>query len=103
MQKDATNPLYQQLLSADTYKFIPQFPVRLLSLEQDSVVTRVNSDVAYAYFTQQNSKGSYQETLVPNSDFMISDGEYLSNGEVDHVTEVPFMSILILNQINSLQ
>jgi hypothetical protein len=60
MEKDTTNPLYKQLLSADTYQFTPQFPVTLLSLQQDSVVTRVNSDVAYAYFMQQNSKGDYR-------------------------------------------
>lgn len=98
--KDTTNPLYQQLVNADTYTFTPTFPVTLLSLQQDSVVTRVNSDVAYAYFTQQNAKGPYQELLVPNSDFMVSDGEYLPNAGVDHLTEVPFMSILILNQFN---
>jgi hypothetical protein len=103
MQKDTTNALYKQVLSADTYKFTPHFPVALLSLQQDSVVTRVNSDVAYTYFKQQNSKGLYQEILVPNSDFMISDGEYLPNEEVDHITEMPFMSLLILNQINTIQ
>jgi hypothetical protein len=65
--------------------------VTLLSLQQDSVVTRVNSDVAYSYFKQQNAKGLYQGILVPNSDFMISNGEYLPNEEVDHITEVPFI------------
>ena len=98
--QDTTNPLYQQLVNADTYPFTPAFRVTLVSLSQDSVVTRVNSDVAYAYFTKQNAKGPYQEVLVPNGNFMISDGEYLPNAEVDHVTELPFMSILILNQFN---
>ncbi len=101
MNKDSSNPLYKQVAGADTYLFTPNFPVTLLSLEQDSVVTRVNSDVAYNYFTSQNSNGSYQELLVPNSDFMISNGAYLPAGEVDHTTEVPFMSILMLNQFNT--
>lgn len=101
MQKDTTNPLYQQVVSSDTYRFIPKFPVTLVSLQQDSVVTRVNSDVAYAYFTKQNPKGTYQEQLVPNSDFTVSNGNYLPNGNVDHITEMPFLSLLILNQINS--
>ena len=56
--------------------------------------------MAYAYFTKQNAKGPYQEILVPNSDFMVSNGEYLPNTGVDHLTELPFMSILILNQFN---
>jgi hypothetical protein len=98
--KDTTNPLYQQLVNADTYTFTPSFPVTLLSLQQDSVVTRVNSDVAFTYFTKQNAKGPYQEILVPNSSFMVSDGEYLPNTGVDHLTELPFMSVLILNQFN---
>ena len=98
--QDTTNPLYQQLVNADTYTFTPSFPVTLVSLQQDSVVTRVNSDVAFAYFTRQNAKGPYQEILVPNSSFMVSDGEYLPNAEVDHLTEVPFLSVLILNQFN---
>ncbi len=101
MQKETSNPLYQQVLSADTYRFIPNFPVTLVSLQQDSVVTRVNSDVAYTYFTQGNPKGLYQEQLVPNSDFTISNGEYLPNGNVDHTSEMPFLSLLILNQINA--
>jgi hypothetical protein len=101
MQKDTSNPLYQQVASADTYRFVPRFPVTLVSLQQDSVVTRVNSDVAYAYFTQQNPKGLYQEQLVPNSDFTISNGQYLPNGNVDHLSEMPFLSLLILNQINA--
>ena len=103
MNRQASNPLYAQLVAADTYKFTPAFPVTLLSLSEDSVVTRVNSDVAYTYFKQQNAKGPYQELLVPNSDFMVSYGEYLPNGEVDHISEVPFMSVAILNQFNTVQ
>ena len=100
MQKDRSNAMYRQIVDADTYRFVPNFPVTLVSLEGDSVVTRVNSDVAYAYFKQQNPSGSYQEELVPNSDFMISNGEYLPASEVDHTSELPFMSVLILNQFN---
>ena len=58
MQKDTSNPLYQQVASADTCRFVPNFPLTLVSLEQDSIVTRVNSDVAFAYFMQQNLKGN---------------------------------------------
>jgi hypothetical protein len=101
MKKDTTNPLYQQVVNADTYGFTPNFPVTLVSLQQDSVVTRVNSDVAFAYFTQHNPQGSYQEDLVPNSDFMVSYGKYLLNGGVDHTSEEPFLSVLILNQFNT--
>jgi hypothetical protein len=99
--KDTSNPLYQQVVSADTYGFVPNFPVTLVSLQQDSVVTRVNSDVAYAYFMQNNPHGSYQEDLVPNTDFMVSNGEYLPASEVDHTSELPFLSVLMLNQFNT--
>jgi hypothetical protein len=101
MNKDTSNPLYQQVVNADTYGFVPNVPVTLVSLQQDSVVTRVNSDVAYAYFMQKNPKGSYQENLVPNTDFMVSNGEYLPASEVDHTSELPFMSVLMLNQFNT--
>ncbi len=99
MNKDVNNPLYQQVVNADTYEFVPSFPVTLISLEQDSVVTRKNSDVAFAYFTQHNSQGLYQEELVPNSDFLVY-GIYAA-GPIDHTTEFPFLSILILNQFNT--
>lgn len=101
MNKDTSNPLYQQVVKADTYGFVPNFPVTLVSLQQDSVVTRVNSDVAYAYFMQKNPHGSYQEDLVPNTDFMVSNGEYLPASEVDHTSELPFLSVLMLNQFNT--
>ncbi|MGC2401471.1 MAG: lipase family protein [Acidobacteriaceae bacterium] len=99
MQKDTSNPLYEAVVNADTYLFTPRFPVTLLSLQQDSVVTRTNTDVAYAYFQQQNSGVSYNEELVPNSDFAIAGT--LGDGQVDHTTEVPFLSVLILNQCNT--
>jgi hypothetical protein len=96
--RDTGNPLYQQILQSDTYQFVPNFPVTLVSLEQDSVVTRVNSDVAYAYFEQKNSKGAYQEDLVPNTDFFIP-GTF-ADGNIDHLSELPFAEVLILNQFN---
>jgi hypothetical protein len=100
MQKDTTNPLYQQVANADTYQFVPKFPVTLVSLEQDSVVTRTNSDVAFAYFTLHNAAGPYQEDLVPNSDFFTLD--LVGYGvAVDHTTELPFLSVLLLNQFNT--
>ncbi len=99
MQKDMSNPLYQQVVSADTYLFVPKFPVTLVSLEQDSIVTRKNSDVAFAYFTQHNPRGPYQEDLVANSDF-IANG-FSGVGPVDHTTELPFLSVLMLNQFNA--
>jgi hypothetical protein len=98
-QKDTSNPLYKQLSEADTYRFTPNFPVVLLSLEQDSVVTRRNTDVAYSYFQQQNPKGSYQEILVPNAEFLAPG--ILSDAEVDHLTELPFLGVLILNEFNT--
>lgn len=98
--RDTTNPLYQQVAQADTYQFVPNFPVTLVSLEQDSVVTRVNSDVAYTYFEQKNSKGPYQEDLVPNGDFFIPG--YFADGNIDHLSELPFLGVLILNQFNTL-
>lgn len=96
---DTTNPLYQQLVLADTYQFTPNFPVTLVSLQQDSVVTRVNTDVAYQYFEQKNAKGPYQEDLIPNTDFFIP-GIFV-DGNIDHLSEMPFLAVLILNQFNT--
>ncbi len=98
-QQDKTNPLYRQLLDADTYKFVPRFPLDLVSLEQDSVVTRKNSDVAYAYFIKQRPHGPYAETLVPNDDFLAAP---LGSAEpIDHSTELPFLAVLVLNDFNT--
>jgi hypothetical protein len=96
---DKSNPLYSQLVQADTYRFTPGFPVTLVSLEQDSVVTRVNTDVAYQYFEQQNSKGPYKKYLVPNENFFVEG--ILADGNIDHLTEKPFLDVLILNQFNT--
>jgi hypothetical protein len=99
MQRDRTNPLYSQLVRADTYKFVPQFLLDLVSLEQDSVVTRKNSDVAYAYFIKQRPHGPYAETLVPNDDFLAA--PLGSAGPIDHTTELPFLTVLVLNDFNT--
>ncbi|HLI64423.1 MAG TPA: hypothetical protein VKV05_13580, partial [Terriglobales bacterium] len=108
--KDPSNPLYQQTVAANTYPFVPKVPVTLTSLMEDSVVTRKNSDVAFAYFTQQNPSGPYQEQLVENSNFLVTSGlavDFFNTGAgsgaspIDHLTELPFMSVLILNQMNT--
>jgi hypothetical protein len=99
MNHDATNPLYQQVAAADTYTFTPQFPVTLLSLEQDSVVTRANSDVAYQHFTAKGPAAQFQEILIPNTSFETA-GELYGYYNIDHTTEVPFLSVLMLNQFN---
>lgn len=94
MHADKNNPVYKQAMAADTYNFVPSFPVAIVSLMEDSVVTRRNSDVAFAYFEKHNPGGPYQEFLVPNSDF------FSSGQPVDHVTELPFLAVLALNQFN---
>jgi hypothetical protein len=66
------------------------------------VVTRINSDVAFTYFTAQNPGGSYKELLVPNSSFFTLDLAGYGVA-VDHTTEVPFLSVLALNQFNGSQ
>ncbi|MHB8382555.1 MAG: lipase family protein [Candidatus Binataceae bacterium] len=99
MNRDLSNPLYQKVLSADTYQFVPKFPVTLVSLAQDSVVTRVNTDVAYSYFTDQNPGGPYKEELVDNSNFLVPG--FFSAAPIDHTSEVPFLSVLLLNQFNT--
>ena len=98
MQGDTSNPLYALLLKANAYQFIPSFPVALVSLQQDSVVTRVNTDVAYTYFTGENPTGPYQEFLVDNNNFLVPG--FFSAAAVDHTTEVPFLAVLALNQFN---
>lgn len=99
MQADQQNPLYAQLLSADTYLFTPSFPLTLVSLAQDSVVTPVNTKTAFSYITGKNPSGPYQEFLVDNSGFVVP-GLFFGTAEVDHTTELPFLAVLALNQFN---
>ena len=98
MNADRSNPLYAQLLTANTYLFTPEFPLTLVSLDQDSVVTRVNTDVAFSYVTTQNPAGPYQEFLVDNALFLVPG--LFSAADVDHTTELPFLAVLALNQFN---
>jgi hypothetical protein len=65
---------------------------------QDSVVTRVNSDVAYAYFIGKRPNGPYQEELVDNNEFLAPG--LVGVGPIDHTTELPFLTVLVLNQLN---
>ena len=97
MQGDTKNPLYAQLLSADTYLFTPSFPLTLVSLQQDSVVTPVNTKTAFTYITGKNPSGPYQEFLVDNNDFLVP-GLIFGTDPIDHMTEVPFLAVLALNQ-----
>ena len=101
MQRDLTNPLYQQLVTADTYRFVPKLPVTVVSLAKDSIVTPRNSDVAFGYFTAQNPDGPYKEELVDNQSF-VAPGIF-NVGPIDHTTELPFMSVLLLNQFKCVE
>ncbi len=100
MDKDLSNPLYAQAASADTYLFVPSVPITLVSLMQDSVVPRKNTDVAFTYFSHNNPSGPYQEDLVDNSEFLVN-SSLTGTSPVDHTSELPFMSVLILNQFNT--
>jgi Secretory lipase len=98
MHRDMSNPLYRQIVSADTYLFMPKFPVILVSLRQDSVVTRRNTDVAYTYFIDKSPNGPYKEDLIDNSDFLT---QGISGAEpIDHTSELPFLTVLVLNEFN---
>jgi hypothetical protein len=99
MNKDTTNPLYSLALTADTYQFVPSVPVTLVSLMEDSVVTRKNTDVAFSFFEEQNPSGPYKEDLVNNSDFSVLGLSTV--GPIDHTTELPFLSVLMLNEFNT--
>jgi hypothetical protein len=99
MNGDPNNPLYARLLAADTYQFIPAFRLAMVSLSEDSVVTPVNTHVAFSFFTTQNPAGPYQEFLVSNGDFIVP--SILGGTDfVDHLGELPFLAVLALNQFN---
>ncbi len=99
MQGDPNNPLYALLLSADTYLFTPEFPLTLVSLQMDSVVTPINTKTAFSYITGKNPTGPYQEFLVDNNNFVVP-GLLFGTDPIDHTTEVPFLAVLALNQFN---
>jgi Secretory lipase len=99
MNKDTTNLLYQLALTANTYQFVPSVPVTLVSLMEDSVVTRKNTDVAFSFFEQSNPSGPYKEDLVNNTDFSVLG--LTTVGPIDHTSELPFLSVLILNEFNT--
>jgi len=98
LNKDLTNALYALTVAADTYLFVPNFPLSIVSLMEDSVVTRKNSDVAFGYIEQQNPAGPYQELLINNSSFLAQG--LFGAGPIDHLSELPFLGVLLLNQFN---
>jgi hypothetical protein len=96
---DTTNALYQAIATADTYKFTPSIPLTLIALAFDSVVTNVNSTVAFHYFVSQNASGPYRLDLINNALFLADSSSGV--GFVDHQTELPFLSPLLLSEFNS--
>lgn len=108
-------PLFKNALkNADAYNFTPTANIALVSLQHDSVVTPVNTDVAYQNLSQKQSNFSVGKYIVDNSDFHVDltkgskvidfliPNEAVKYNRLDHLQAEPFLDIIALRYIENI-
>lgn len=94
-----SNEFKKQLIDADIYNWKSTTPIDFLTLENDSVVSRLNSEVAYTAMARQGSS-SLNITIIPNQNFK-SDGYIpFTDIDIDHGSAIPFMFLLARKSFN---
>lgn len=94
-----SNDFRQQLISADIDNWKSSVPINFIALENDSVVTRLNSEVAYYAMAKQGST-ALNITLVPNQSFKAAGYIPLTDIDIDHGSAIPFMFLFARNSFN---
>lgn len=89
-----------QVSGADIYNWQASIPVNLVTLEFDSLVPRLNSEVAYTAMTNQKSS-QLEITQVPNRNFIVSRHSIFSDAEVDHNDALKFLILFARNDFDT--
>lgn len=95
----ASNDFRQQLISADIDNWKSNVAINFIALENDSVVTRLNSEVAYYAMAKQGSS-ALSITIVPNQNFKAAGYIPLTDIDIDHGSAIPFMFLFARNSFN---
>lgn len=89
----------EQVASADIYNWKANTPISFLSYAYDSVVPRLNSEVAYEAMAKQGSS-SLKITIIPNQNFKVDSQIPFVDVEVDHPQGLNFMLLFARNQFD---
>jgi len=85
--------------NGDIYNWKSTTPISFITLEYDSIVTRLNSETAYAAMAAQGSS-SLNITVVPNQNFKTKSYLPFSDMEIDHPSGLNFMLLFARNQFD---
>ena len=88
-----------QVASADIYNWKANTSISFLSYAYDSVVPRLNSEVAYEAMSKQGSS-SLKITIIPNQNFKVDSSIPFVDTEVDHPQGLNFMLLFARNQFD---
>ena len=88
-----------QVASADIYNWKANTTINFLSYAYDSVVPRLNSEVAYEAMAKQGSS-SLKITIIPNQNFKVDSPVPFVDIEVDHPQGLNFMLLFARNQFD---
>ncbi len=84
---------------ADIYNWKSTTPVSFLTLEYDSIVTRLNSETAYMAMSEQGSS-SLNISIIPNQNFKTKSYFPFSDMDIDHPSGLKFLLLFARNQFD---
>ena len=94
-----STPFKNAVENADIYNWHSLSPISFLTLENDSVVPRLNAETAYAAMAE-NGSSSLNITVVPNQNFKVNSYIPFSDDDVDHTDGYKFLLLFARNQFN---
>lgn len=90
----------ETLQKADIYNWQATIPVSFISLEYDSVIPRINSEVAYLAMTKQKSS-QLEITQIPNQDFKSDGHSIFADEAIDHASAENFMILFARKEFDA--
>lgn len=94
------NPDFLETIEdGDIYNWKATTPISFMTLEYDSIVTRLNAEAAYAAMVAQGSS-SLNITVIPNQNFKTKSYIPFSDMNIDHPSGLSFMLLFARNQFD---
>ena len=90
----------EALQKADIYNWQATIPISFISLEYDSVIPRINSEVAYLAMTKQKSS-QLEITQIPNQDFKSDGHSIFADEAIDHASAENYMILFARKEFDA--
>lgn len=95
-----TQELFKQsLIHADIYNWQAKLPVIFITLDYDSIVPKLNSQVAFAAMSAQKSV-DIKLVTIPNRDFKVRGYIPFTDTNTDHIQGFSFSVLFMRNELN---